>query len=125
VKAGSISQLQHECGRKDGHWLEPAECMLAFAKLGNLDAAYQLADALYPDRLGRSTQQEQQIWLDNPDSMPLELVTSNGAAALRRDPRYLDLAQRTGLLRYWRSGRHPDFCVKHPEAICARLLRRS
>jgi hypothetical protein len=43
---------------------------------------------------------------------------------MRRDPRYLALAERTGLLAYWRSGRLPDFCRKQPEQICAQLMRR-
>jgi len=34
----------------------------------------------------------------------------------------LQLAERTGLLAYWRSGRPPDFCGKQPEPICAQLL---
>ena len=35
-----------------------------------------------------------------------------------------ELAQRVGLLDYWRSGRAPDFCRKQPEPICAQLLKR-
>lgn len=124
VKARSNASLQRECGRQNGHWLEPAECMLAFATLGDLNAAYALADQLYPDRFGGTPQEAEGLWLDNPDGMPLEFLTSRAAAPLRRDPRYIALAQRTGLLAYWRSGRRPDFCNKQPEAICATLLRR-
>jgi hypothetical protein len=47
------------------------------------------------------------------------------AAPLRRDPRYVALAERVGLLEYWRSGRPPDFCRKNPEPICAQLLKGS
>jgi hypothetical protein len=54
-----------------------------------------------------------------------EYLTGPGAAALRRDPRYLALAERTGLLAYWRTGRLPDFCrQRQPESICSKLRPR-
>lgn len=121
VESRSVVNLKASCQRSDGHWLEPAECMLGFAKVGDLDAAYGLADKLYPKRVGRTAQEEEQLWLDNPDPMPLELVTSPAAADLRRDPRYVALARRTGLLAYWRTGRRPDFCATKPEPVCASL----
>jgi hypothetical protein len=43
---------------------------------------------------------------------------------MRRDPRYLALAQRLGLLDYWRSGRMPDFCTQAHEPVCAQIARR-
>lgn len=124
VKTRSTGELKHQCASNNGHWLEPAECMLALANLGDSNAAYALADQLYPSRIGGTPQQEEQLWLDNPDPMPLAFVTSSGGTALRRDPRYLALTQRTGLLAYWRSGRRPDFCGKQPEPVCAALVGR-
>jgi hypothetical protein len=44
---------------------------------------------------------------------------------MRRDPRYIALVERIGLLAYWRSGRSPDFCRKSPEPVCAQLLKRA
>lgn len=97
-------------------------CMIAFAMLGDHDSAFQLADKLYPPRVGRTLEETERIWLDDPaGAAPLEFITSPAAAPLRRDPRYLPLAQRVGLLDYWRSGRAPDFCKQQPEPICARL----
>jgi TolB-like protein/tetratricopeptide (TPR) repeat protein len=101
------------------------ECLGAFNKLQDEDSAYALADKLYPRRVGRSPAETEQIWLKNPDGGALsQLVTSAAAAPMRRDPRYILLAQRTGLLAYWRSGRPPDFCSKQHEPICAELLKR-
>jgi hypothetical protein len=34
------------------------------------------------------------------------------------------LADRVGLLDYWRSGRLPDFCTKAHEPVCARITRK-
>jgi len=82
---------------------------------------------MYPKRLGRTPAETERIWLNDPDGgAPLSLVTSAAAAPMRRDPRYLALAQRTGLLDYWRSGRPPDFCKPpHSEPVCVQLLKRS
>jgi TolB-like protein len=101
-------------------------CVIAFGIIGDEDGAYALADKLYPRRVGRTPQETEQIWLNEPDGGgPLKFVTSPAAAPLRRDPRYLALAERTGLLQYWHSGRLPDFCRDHPEPICGHLLKRS
>ncbi len=98
-------------------------CLLGLAKLGDLDAAYALADRMYPSQIGRTPAEEDRIWLDNPGAYPVAYLTSPAAAPLRRDPRYLALAQRVGLLGYWRSGRLPDFCRNKPEPICSKLSR--
>jgi hypothetical protein len=102
---------------------EAVMCMLALARLGDLDSAYDFADRLYPSRLGRTPAEEDRIWLDNPGCLPLAFITSPAAAPLRRDPRYLPLAQRVGLLEYWRSGRLPDFCTVNHEPICKAIAR--
>ncbi len=124
VRANSASGVRSACAsRKDDS--ELVLCMLAFAQVGDLDAAYALADRVYPTRRGRTPQEEERIWLENPAPMPVVFLTGPGAAALRRDARFVPLAERLGLLEYWRSGRPPDFCrPPQPEAICSRLLRR-
>jgi hypothetical protein len=122
VKAQSLPQLRRTCtGAKDYFYAFP--CMLAFAKLGDMDSAYALAGELYPRQLGRTPAESEQLWLDNPEGGQLEFITSAGAAPMRRDPRFIALAERTGLLAYWRSGRPPDFCRQHSEPVCAQLLK--
>ena len=125
LKSKSIPAARQACAPNPGALLT-LRCMLVFAKLGDQDGAYAIADRLYPRRVGRSQPETEQIWLDNPDGPPTEFITSPGAAAMRRDPRYLPLVERVGLLAYWRSGRPPDFCrAPHPEPVCAELLKRS
>jgi TolB-like protein/tetratricopeptide (TPR) repeat protein len=102
---------------------EMAPCLLGLARIGDLDAAFGLADRIYPSRRGRTPAEEERIWLDNPDTMPTMFLTSPAAVPLRRDPRYLALAERVGLLEYWRSGRLPDFCTIQHEPVCAKLAR--
>ena len=124
LKSKSIAAARQACPDGDIYFLN-VRCMLALASLGDQDGAYAIAGKLYPRRLGRTPAETERIWLDEPDAPPLEFVTSPAAAPMRRDPRYLQLAQRTGLLDYWRSGRIPDFCRKQPEPICSQLVKRS
>jgi TolB-like protein len=113
--------LKRACPASGAPWVQQVECMLGLAQLGDLDAAFALAAEYYPTRLAGTRTQEEKLWLDEPDTMPLEFLTSAAAAPLRRDARYLDLARRTGLLQYWRSGSLPDFCRKSPEPVCSHI----
>jgi hypothetical protein len=65
------------------------------------------------------------MWIDDPSDDPIEFITSAAAAPMRRDARFMALAERTGLLAYWRSGRPPDFCRDHPEPVCTFILKRN
>ena len=125
VKAKSIPAARRACGDSGDHFLLDMRCMIALSALGDQDGAYRIADKGYPNRLGRNAAETERIWLDDPEGAgALEFITSPAAARMRRDPRFLPLAERTGLLAYWRSGRMPDFCSKQPEPICAQLKRR-
>jgi len=131
LKSKSHLALRKICGEPEKSlftekYLLTLRCMMAFATIGDLGSAYAIADTLYPRRIGRTPEETDRIWLDDPDGGgPLDFITSPAAAPMRRDPRYLALAERTGLLAYWRSGRPPDFCRKQPEPICAQLVKRS
>lgn len=124
MKSKSVAAAKRACAAADDFWLD-VRCMIALSILGDQDGAYAIADKYYLRRVGRTAAETERIWLDDPGGVaPLEFITSPAAAPLRRDPRYLALAQRVGLLAYWRSGRPPDFCRKQPEPICAQLLKR-
>jgi hypothetical protein len=90
-----------------------------------VDGAYAFADRLYPRLQGHSPAETEALWLDRPGKPPFSLLSAPAAAPMRRDPRFLGLAQRIGLLGYWRSGRLPDFCRSaSPEPVCAEIRRR-
>ena len=133
LDSNSVAALRRACAAVFGSDLNsvppflPLQCLVAFNSLGDEDSAYTLADKMYSKRLGRTPAETEQIWLNDPEGgAPLQMVTSATAAPMRRDPRYIALAQRTGLLDYWRSGRPPDFCrPPHPEPVCGELLKRS
>ena len=124
VNSKSVAAVKKACPGSDDFFLS-LRCMIALATLGDEDGAYAIADNLYQRRVGRTPAETERIWLDEPGAnAPTEFITSQGAAPMRRDPRFLQLAERTGLLAYWRSGRAPDFCRKQPEPVCAQLLKR-
>lgn len=123
LQSRSKPALRRACAGAEDFALN-ARCMIAFATIGDSDGAYAIADSLYPRRVGRTPAETERIWLDAPDGRgPASLVTSPAAEPMRRDRRFLDLAQRIGLLAYWKTGRAPDFCNKRREQICATLVR--
>lgn len=124
VKARSVDGVRAICTNPNIEEIDGTACMLALARVGDLAGAYGLADRLFPSRRGRTPADEERIWLQRPNPWPLGFLTGPGAAPMRRDARYLALAQRVGLIEYWRSGRPPDFCTQpKPEPICPALLK--
>jgi DNA-binding winged helix-turn-helix (wHTH) protein/tetratricopeptide (TPR) repeat protein len=104
-------------------WTNQYLCVTALADLGELDASFAIARKLFSSARGRDAADEERIWLDEPGGFSIAMLSSPAAASLRRDPRFLELADGAGLLAYWRSGRLPDFCRSKPEAVCASILR--
>lgn len=123
VRAHSRSRALAACP-KTSIDLKIAECMVGFAQLGDLDDAFAYADLVYPQRRGRTAAEEEALWLKDPFQLDTALLTGQGAAPMRRDPRYLALADRLGLLDYWRSGRLPDFCTRGHEPVCAQITKK-
>jgi tetratricopeptide (TPR) repeat protein len=124
-RTNSLSSARKACSEPEPDGLKQLLCMLTLARLGDLDFAFRLVDKIYPSRRGKTSADEERIWLGEPDPWPTAFITSAAAAPLRRDPRYLALAQRVGLLEYWRSRRLPDFCRQaRPEKICAQFVSR-
>ena len=121
VRGHSLAHAQAICGQIAGDDLPALECMLALAKLGDLDAAFGLARRVYPRRTGRTPAEEDAVWFGNPDNQDTLYLTASGAAPLRRDARFLQLADQLGLLRYWRSNGLPDFCTRAHEPVCVKI----
>lgn len=109
------------CSRRQ-HPFTEMTCMAVLADLGMADTAFAAADRMYPRKKGRDPREEEQLWLDNPDRYPLALISAPSTSSLRRDARFIELAERVGVLDYWRAGRPPDFCRAAREPVCASIV---
>ncbi|HVN01979.1 MAG TPA: TIR domain-containing protein [Caulobacteraceae bacterium] len=78
----------------------PSGAVMLLARFGDLDGAFAVANA-FPF----------QVEFNNGTGPPVLFVAPT--APLRRDPRFMQLAARLGLVNYWRAtGAWPDFCAE-------------
>ena len=118
IRTRNAASLKLACSHDDA---PGSLCMLGLAHVGDYDGAFRWAERLYPRIRGRTPAEEQRLWLDDTGGAPFYYLSSPVAGPLRRDPRFLLVAERIGLLDYWRTGRLPDFCKDRPEPVCAQL----
>lgn len=128
LNSKSVSSLRRACAdalSDNVDPLFPMRCFEAFNLLGDEDSVYGLAGKMFPRRVGTTSVETEQIWTNDPEGAgPPQLLTSPSAAPMRRDRRFVPLAERIGLLAYWRSGHAPDFCTNRHEPVCAQILKR-
>ena len=94
--------------------LPPESSVPMLVRLGDLDAAFDSAEA---------RADPQSLALGPPYNSTFLYFTET--APMRRDPRFIALADKLGLLKFWRdTGAWPDFCRTEPDSICAQMQRR-
>ena len=120
IRTGNATAANKLCTAPTAPYLT---CFVGLGHLGELDNAFAIADVIYPRLRSRTPAEEERLWLDIIETAPLSFLSSPALARLRRDPRFLVVAERVGLLDYWRRGRLPDFCKVRPEPVCAKLSR--
>lgn len=98
-------------------------CLVGLTKLGDIDGAMIIADRLYPVLLGNDSAEEDKLFLARPQRLGTGVLSSPALAPLRQDSRFVSVAERVGLLQYWRQVHLPDFCTLRREPVC-RLLTR-
>jgi tetratricopeptide (TPR) repeat protein len=97
-------------------------CVALLSAAGELDASFEMARDLFHNQVGATPAEEERMWLQRPAYFTISFLSAPAGAPLRRDPRFVELARQTGLLRYWRTGRWPDFCTGPKiEPVCSRL----
>jgi DNA-binding winged helix-turn-helix (wHTH) protein len=120
----SISQLADECtvvfnkkvGKTDD-WV----CLVALTRFGRLDDAFRLAAIRYPDHRGFAPASAEAWNLYGNPFVNTSLLLSPAMKPFRDDPRFWDVAVRTGLVNYWQTtGYWPDFCQSQLDS-CKRL----
>jgi tetratricopeptide (TPR) repeat protein len=89
------------------------QAMRIAARLGRPDAAYRFADGLYAERGAPATSKrfashDEYGWRGERATAPLFLYP---AQRLWVDPRFMALAERIGLVDYWRGNGAPDVCA--------------
>ncbi|MGH6987453.1 MAG: winged helix-turn-helix domain-containing protein [Caulobacteraceae bacterium] len=116
-----VRRMVAECfanyGRSDDQFAD-RECLLEMVERGALDDAFRFAEIAYPDDR-RLYPPGADGWLIHP---PLGLdpgwLFTPRMKPFRDDPRFWDVAVRTGLAAYWHStGSWPDDC-QHQLALC-------
>jgi DNA-binding winged helix-turn-helix (wHTH) protein/TolB-like protein len=122
VRANDVTKARELCPVDQSGSFKRDVCMLALARLGDIDDAFAIASRIYPNRVGRTPAEEDRLWLDTSRYGETDILMGSAAAPLRRDPRFLGFARALGLLAYWRSGRLPDFCQPPAtEPICSKI----
>jgi DNA-binding winged helix-turn-helix (wHTH) protein len=121
----SVQRLADDCtslysgnATKTDGWV----CLVAMTRFGRLDDAFRLAAIGFPDHRSFAPPGAD-AWIVSrlPDTPPLSLLFSPAMKPFRDDPRFWDVAVRTGLVNYWlTTGSWPDFCQPQLES-CKRL----
>jgi DNA-binding winged helix-turn-helix (wHTH) protein/TolB-like protein len=124
--ASQIGAMRNGCNPPSLDWGgdDPAfeTCLVGLAAVGDLDSAFALARRAYRDVECCSAAVQEQQWLATGGSYyPRSPLFGKAMAAFRADPRFVEIARRTGLLAYWKSEHPPDFCSFERAPICALL----
>lgn len=120
-----LAGAERACDTKNLSDFTLGMCMNILADLGDRDRAFALASELYPAAEAPPREDKDAYWLAHPDGFDKAFLTGPAGKSMRADPRFLPLADKLGLLEYWRSGRMPDFCIKDHEPVCARISSKT
>ena len=96
-----------------------AACFTGLSMLDRPEAALEVAMKVFPMRQGASQAENEALFIRHGrDGGGLFLLWGEGAKQMRQEPGFAALAQRTGLLAYWKSSGPPDFCQNERAPVC-------
>lgn len=121
-----VAALDKACNPPQLEWTPPepafSTCLAALASLGDLNNFFALAARGYRDVTCCSPAEQQRQWLaGGGDYYPRWPLFGKAMTPARNDPRFIEVARRTGLLAYWKSGHPPDFCSFERAPVCKLL----
>jgi hypothetical protein len=127
-KAADLAAAEAQCLPPPPNWNPPnvafQTCLVGLTMLGRLDDAFELAERGNHDVQCCSPKDQEEWWLKGGGLYyPRYALFGSALVPMRADPRFIDIARRTGLLAYWASGHPPDFCVFERVPVCALLTR--
>jgi DNA-binding winged helix-turn-helix (wHTH) protein len=99
-------------------------CLVAMIRADDMDGAFVLADRLFPTLIANDPKEEDRLFLETPQRLGLGALSAPALAPLRKDPRFIRVAERVGLFRYWRQSHLPDFCTVEHESVCGAIVRK-
>lgn len=123
---GDVKAMQGACNPPPREWTpaDPAfgTCLVGLTLVGDLDGTFALADRGYRDVECCSAAQQEEQWLASGGLYyPRYELFGKVMAPARADRRFIEIARRTGLLAYWKSGHPPDFCSFERAPVCDAL----
>ena len=121
-----VAEMRSRCTQLPGGDSTPEPdfeaCLIGLAAVNDLDAVFRLADQGYRDVECCSPAEQEKQWLATGGVyFSRWQLFGKAMAPVRADPRFIEIARRTGLLTYWKSGHPPDFCWSEQAPVC-RLL---
>jgi hypothetical protein len=122
-----IAAMRRSCNPPAPEWTPPAivfeTCLAGLSLSGDPDSVFELAIRGYRDVGCCSAAQQQEQWLA-ADGLyySRSVLFGRAMAPVRAQRRFIEIARRTGLLAYWKSGHPPDFCSFERAPVCE-LLR--
>lgn len=119
--SGDRAGVRATCLAVDAGYLLHGYCLTALHNLNDQEGALRVAELLFPRAVGRSKEETEAIWLNDPGSGMDAMLSSPATDWLRREPQFMQFAKRNGSLQYWRNDRLPDFCRPPGESICSVL----
>jgi len=129
--AAAIAHATAQCRRPENEPLQWMLCILFFAETKQNDDAFALAARVFPDLRGATLAERENTWFAAMDMVNLQgfsmpVLFDLRTRPMRADPRFIDVAERLGLVSYWRTNGPPDFCTTESAApICVALSSES
>jgi DNA-binding winged helix-turn-helix (wHTH) protein/TolB-like protein len=96
-------------------------CLLVLVEFGALDDAFRFAELAYPDNRRLYPPDDDRWMTSPPKGLDTTRLFTPKMAPLRNDPRFWQVALRTGLVNYWQTTQQwPDFCRSQLDTCKAR-----